>query len=155
MTRLVKTNQRRLNSKQPLTKLKQVLYDLKDPTPDIIITGDFNLPHTKWPEGIPTPGATSDEKLMINILNNLSDEFFLMQLITEPTHKSGNTLDLILVNNERLVHHYTCSKTNLSISHHSIIQSATLFNVSYKTEKEHKPKLLSPFLMNSITLATK
>ena len=68
-----------------------------------------------------------------------------MQLITELTHKSGNTLDLILVNNERLVHHYTCSKTNLSISHHSIIQSATLFNVSYKTEKEHKPKLLSPF----------
>ena len=90
-------------------------------TPDIFILGDFNLPHTSWPEGKHTQGAPNDEKLCIDALNSLANEFLLQQCICMPTHKDGNILDLIWTNNRDLVHSYSCLPTSHTISHHSLI----------------------------------
>ena len=44
-----------------LLKTKSTLSDLKsNVNPDIFILGDFNLPHSSWPEGNSTKGATKD-----------------------------------------------------------------------------------------------
>ena len=50
----------------------------------IVAVGDVNLPHNK-------------------ALTSFLEETFLTQLVNEPTHRSGNVLDLILINdNERV-----------------------------------------------------
>ena len=75
-----------------------------NPSPDIIFGGDFNIPHVNWPGGSPSSKASVDEKLMLNQLNEMCNELLLSQIVTEPTHKDGNTLDLVFVNNQSLVH---------------------------------------------------
>ena len=73
------------------------------------------------------------KKLMIQSIKSLSDEFFPTQVINEPTHKEGNILDLVLCNNQRLIDSYSCTST-LSISHHHIIQVATLYKPNIQVE---------------------
>ena len=48
--------------KQGITKLHEKISQLDQPVPDIIIGGDFNLPHAEWPTGNPTSGCFSEEK---------------------------------------------------------------------------------------------
>ena len=126
-----------------LARLKSELQKLQ-PTPDIVMGGDFNLPHAVWPEGTPSQGASIDERLMLNTLNEFSNEFYLTQVVTGPTHKDGNTLDLLFVNNTALVHHCTVIPTLPSTSHHSIIQISTAYKAtSDDTEQSTRPKLSS------------
>ena len=105
-----------------VTELRNVLINFDDKGPDIFLCGDFNLPHVKWPEGIPLTGISTDEKDMLNTLNELMGDFHLNQCIEKATHKDGNTLDLFLTNNKQLIHSYSCFPTVNSISHHSIVQ---------------------------------
>lgn len=67
--------------------------------PEIIFGRDFNLPHTAWPSGTPSTGANTEEKIMIKYLNEFCCDLMLNQIITKPTHKDGNTLDLVFLNN--------------------------------------------------------
>ena len=53
--------------------------------------GDFNLSKTTWPEGNST---CNKDNGFLDLFNDLG----LKQLISEPTHKDGNTLDLLLCN---------------------------------------------------------
>ena len=85
-----------------LAKLSELYSSLASPTPNIIMAGDFNLPHATWPEGLPKPGATPDERNMLELLTSMCAEHFLTQLSTEPTHRAGNTLDLLFTNNPEL-----------------------------------------------------
>ena len=80
-------------------QLDGVLKKLSTHTPNIILCGDFNLPHTKWPMGAPTTSASSNDKEMLKLLNKLSNDHFLMQHIAKSTHARGNTLDLVFTNN--------------------------------------------------------
>ena len=73
------------------------------PFPDIIIGGDFNLPHVIWPSGSPATGASTEEQVMLNILNEFSNTLFRHQIGAKPTHNAGNILDLVLVNNLDIV----------------------------------------------------
>ena len=64
--------------------------------PKMFVVGDLNLPHADWLSSFsPVP----IEQNFINSFSNLS----LSQLITGPTHKSGNTLDVLLSNSESSV----------------------------------------------------
>ena len=69
----------------------------------------------KWPDGTPATGTSPDERVMIEDLNNLCQEFFLSQIINKPTHKDGNTLDLVLTNNVKLIHSYQCIDAGFEI----------------------------------------
>jgi hypothetical protein len=75
-----------------LDQLHDFLYQLKevDPSAFIILVGDFNAPGIIWSD----PAQSSQSLINTTLLNTLS-EFNLNQLITEPTHIMGNTLDLL------------------------------------------------------------
>ena len=90
--------------KKALNRLKNTIPKFS-PTPDIIIGGDFNLPYMSWPGGGCKPGEFNEERLMINALNELCNEIFLHQIVHVPTHKDGNTLDLVFTNNLDLIQH--------------------------------------------------
>lgn len=132
--------------KAALSKFVKALEGVS-PTPDIILGGDFNLPHVNWPEGVPSKGASQDEKLMLNHINEMCNELFLSQVITTPTHKDGNILDLVFVNNRAMVHDTTVIPVLRSTSHHNIIQISTTYKASPPPSHSSRPK---PSMFNSL-----
>ena len=50
---------------QALNEVKNIFSSLKTPAPDILLCGDFNLPHISWPDEVLKLRATSDEQKMI------------------------------------------------------------------------------------------
>jgi len=89
---------------------------------NIILMGDFNLPNTKWDNPAhENTNPVGDERLIYQVLSNLSEEFFLTQFIKEATHVDGNILDLILTNNEEIIHNLDIQIPPRSISDHYII----------------------------------
>ena len=112
--------------KQALSKLEETLSSTICPMPDILICGDFNLPHAEWKEGQIGNGASKDEKLMIEDLISLTNEFFLTQIIPEPTHKHGNKLDLCFTNNPMILH--SCNVMETILSDHKIIECLTTYS---------------------------
>ena len=80
------------------------LRSLPEPTPDVIICGDFNLPKADWKTGSHFSGATVEEQKMIADWLELLNEHFLIQQITGATHRDGNTLDLLFVNNSDYIY---------------------------------------------------
>ena len=110
---------------QFLTELNQFLAALPVPLPTILIGGDFNLPNASWPSCSPRSGASADEKNMISALNEVISINFLHQLVNQPTHRGGNTLDLLLSNNhtsftEAEVYPATVSSHKLIVCHTSL-----------------------------------
>ena len=79
-------------------EITNVLEVLPTPTPKILIFGDFNLPRTVWPHCVAKHDASPSERDMTNIMSEFISLYFLSQLVSEPTHKAGNTLDIILTN---------------------------------------------------------
>ena len=106
--------------------------------PDVLICGDFNLSHAVWEEERSGKGATKDEQVMMEELLVLSNEFFLCQLIKKPTHRKGNTLDLLFSNNPMILHSYNIMETVLS--DHEIIECLTTCSVE-STENEQPANL--------------
>ena len=128
----------------PLNHVKALLSDLS-PTPDIIFGGDFNLPHVTWPEGVPTSKCSAEERRMINALNEFCNDLFMTQYVTIPTHKDGNTLDLIFTNNSTLVHDCITIPVLQSTSHHYIVSATTSYKVNVQTKKQEKRPPLTKF----------
>ena len=122
--------------KQAINKLHTTLAGI--PQQNIIITGDFNLPHTDWSCGNiqKLPGAPKDEQEMIEILNKLANNLFLNQIVNQPTHKDGNTLDLILINNMELLHDINISVPLRSATHHYILEVASRLSTTHGKEQE-------------------
>lgn len=63
---------------------------------NIVVTGDFNLPDINW-ECMAGPGARSEQFCDVIV------ELNLVQLVHNPTHRLGNTLDLVFSNCPELV----------------------------------------------------
>ena len=114
--------------KAALGEIRKSLENLPSPSPDILLCGDFNLPHISWPEAIPTKKATKEVRIMLEDLEEITSEHFLLQYITKPTHKDGNTLDLCFTNNAALIHSFQCDFT--ITSHHSIVTCRTSLKAS-------------------------
>ena len=121
-----------LHFKEALGKMSEAIMQLPKPTPDIIVCGDFNLPHAIWPEGAVKSGASTDERLMIEELVTFKNDFYISQEIMTPTHKRGNILDLLLTNNPEMLHSYECNET--LFSDHYLVNA----RINYKnTEQEN------------------
>ena len=56
---------------EAINKLKTSLSSLPTPSPNVIFYGDFNIPHSSWPQGSATSGASTFEKIMLETLSTL------------------------------------------------------------------------------------
>ena len=134
---------------QAIKKVSSTISSLNAPSPDIIITGDFNLPHVNWLDCSTTDGITNDERQMFHILSSFTNDFFLTQVVHQPTHYQGNTLDLVFTNNKDLIFDYNCIDTLQSISHHKVVEVSTKLKFNEKgihlsnadVPKQHKAPL--------------
>ena len=71
----------------PWMNYKTIYLKIAPKSTNIIVCGDFNLPHTSWPEGNAAPGSNSDKKSIISNLQEFSQNFFMAQIISEQTHR--------------------------------------------------------------------
>lgn len=117
---------------EAMTKIRTLLSNLDTPSPDVILCGDFNLPHANWHGTCTKPGASTDEKKIIDILASLASDFFLTQCVDKPTRRE-NILDLIFTNNEELVNSFVSMKTDFS--DHNIVECKTYLSLS-KTQSQ-------------------
>ena len=102
-----------------LDQLSAVIDSLEG-IPEIIVCGDFNFPDISWGHRTLTPNNT-----MHNKLSQFENKFFLAQLVDVPTHKAGNTLDLVFTNNRHLI---TDIKSNhTTFSDHRQLEISTHF----------------------------
>ena len=85
-----------------------------------ILMGDFNLNKTAWPDAITSSGL---EKDFIDMFN----DFGLEQLITEPTHIDGNTLDILLCNKPHIL-------SNIEVMPRDSICSSPHYSIKFKVK---------------------
>ena len=116
-----------------------------EPVPNIIFGGDFNLPKSTWPDGLPKPGCPIEERLMLNGLNDFCNELFMSQYVNQPTHKDGNILDLVFTNNENLIHDCSVIPVLQSTSHHSIVMVSTSLKVQNFAYDDDQPEARSKY----------
>ena len=76
--------------------------------------GDFNMPSADWDLGTHKAGALSDQIKLVANTQELCDKFLLQQVITTPTHRKGNILDLVFTNCPDYMHSQVAIKTVLS-----------------------------------------
>ena len=119
-----------------LVQLKKFLKSLSSPTPDIIMKGDYNLPHADWVTGECKAGATSDEQEMVRALYELALEHFLTQQNESTTHRGGNTLDVMFTNNANMVHCIESFPSN--VSDHYVVNTSTVYNASKSPKDEEE-----------------
>lgn len=98
---------------EALNEISSVL-DSTEGAPDIIFSGDFNLPDMDWNQT--NNGHTSNA--LHTALLDFQDKYFLSQTINKSTHSAGNTLDLIFTNNKNNLADYTSTSTILSDHFH-------------------------------------
>ena len=110
---------------------------------NIILVGDMNFPFVQW-KCIENqmcakiiPGTTTDSQNQARKLLDLTEKYFMEQLIQEPTREE-NILDLIFSNTD-IVNNINVEKTSKSISDHNIIHFDIQTNVN--TDKTYN---LSP-----------
>ena len=93
------------------------LFSFSPPDIDLLILSDFNYPDINWDMYSGTTTQSSDFCDLIFELN-------LSQLVLSATHKAGNILDLVLTNNDELIHDvtiHTVLPDDLSSDHFLIV----------------------------------
>ena len=112
-------------------------YRIRNPK-KIFILGDINLSSVTWPLSEDNDVASGIDKTFTDSF----DELGLDQLITEPTHKLGNTLDLLLTNSKNFVSSFkVTSEKCICKSDHFLIECELKANVTYV--KPPKRKILN------------
>ena len=117
-----------------LVQLRKFLKSLPAPNPDILLKGDYNLPHADWLTGECKPGATTDEQEMVKSLYELALEYFLIQQYDCATHKGGNTIDLLFTNNSCMIHNVETFPS--LVSDHYVVNTSTVYKKSQSVEDE-------------------
>ena len=97
-----------------VTKLNDFIR--KYPTADVQIQGDFNMKFIEWQSLSLKPGHGQrlSEQRCAETLVNFMQENFLTQLVTENTRKDSSLLDLVITNNDEMIHSIEVEKTKLS-----------------------------------------
>ena len=122
-----------------LLMISNILESLSAPTPTIIMTGDFNLPHADWKNLKCKSGASRDEQQMFALLLCLTDEFFMTQVVDKPTHYEGNTLDLIFTNNSDVIFDCQHIEPLRTTSHHHVLEITTSIKMAdFKVQNQRK-----------------
>lgn len=112
-----------------LRKIREVINSLPPPMPTIIFTGDLNFPLIDW-ELESVYGGAGDMRTQAEAVLHFAEEFCLNQHINTPT-RGTNILDIVLTNNDALLHNITVNRTNLS--DHSIITLTTNLSTNMQT----------------------
>ena len=99
--------------KECLNMLSGIIEGLKAPLPEIVMTGDLNLPHMDWRTLQVTACAPAEENRHADLLREFMIEWSLNQYVACPTREK-NILDVILCNNEHMVQKITPDKTEFS-----------------------------------------
>ena len=111
------------------SNLLYYLSDLTSTSENIIIVGDFNAPDIEWSS---LSGTQSQSNLICDFVFNSN----LTQLVEEPTHTRGNTLDIVLTNIDFIynlqVHK---SQSTLSSDHYPIT-----FEIGLSRQSDSKRK---------------
>ena len=98
-----------------------------------VLIGDFNLFKTSWPDGLSSSSLETD---FVNMFNDLG----LEQFMNSPTHKFGNTLDLLLSSSSELVSDIeTLPKDTICSSDHFGIKFK--INLKCKRSKHQKRRI--------------
>ena len=108
------------------------------PSKDIIVAGDFNFSPevVKWKTiddlCVPVPSSfrTDSRKDQFQRLLDFTNEFFLHQIISEPT-RENNILDLVFTTSTYMFHSPLNAK--IPVSDHHLLQFQTNYGVSSKT----------------------
>ena len=119
--------------KQALSKLGECLSSFSQ-MPDTLLCGDFNLPNAKWSNSHESQCAGGDERIMIDDLIALGNEFFLTQFITHSTHRLGNTLDLIFSNNPAMLH--SSNGTESVLSDHFLVECMSYYQAPLPNDEK-------------------
>ena len=97
-----------------MDKVTEWSIHLPSPLPDVIITGDFNMPNNDWANLSLNSSSASHQTMS---LLNVTDSLFLEQHIHEPT-RNGSILDLVFSSSD-LVSSISLHET--ATSDHNII----------------------------------
>ena len=95
----------------------------------LIICGDFNLPHIDW-----STGSATNNDLIHNHFTKTVKDSYLWQLVNFPT-RGDNTLDLILTNTPHKVSNVQGFDDILNTDHKLVS-----FNINLKIQKKPKAK---------------
>ena len=103
--------------------IKEKLDELEETGANLVMLGDFNFPNINW-QTKNVYGGSVENRQQTQILCDLTDRHCMEQYIQKPT-RGKNILDLLFLNNEKLLHHYSVQETILS-DHNLIIAHTTL-----------------------------
>ena len=112
---------------------------------NILLLGDLNFPFLKWFEFDNTvihqmkTGGTRDEQKQANALLELTDSFFINQVITNPT-RENNTLDLVFTNNPEMLSNIQVEKASKQLSDHNIITAVINHEMPTVTKPQNNRK---------------
>ena len=107
-----------------LEKIGTYIEGFGEPTPSVIMIGDFNFPIINWKTLEITGGSTAEENLQALSLMEFTATHCLEQYMNKPT-RGNNILDLIFTNNEELIYGTHVEDSNLS--DHRLIYVETAF----------------------------
>ena len=84
-----------------ISEIRDKVFSFGEPTPEILICGDFNFPGTQWASGF-TTGGSVDHRRQASLMIDLQDDLLLSQIIDVPT-RGENILDLVFTNEDMLI----------------------------------------------------
>ena len=117
-----------------LDKVEDILKNMGNPNPIILMTGNFNFPFVEWKsnnfnsfngctfEYNANVNATIDEKMQFERLDSITNKYNLIQTINAPTREENerkSTLDLVYTNDIDLFTEIEIYKSCMS-DHHTI-----------------------------------
>ena len=97
---------------------------------NILVAGDFNLPHLTWSDDPSTQYATTNNRECTETLLSFMDKNFMSQYINKPT-RVNNILDLVITNDMNLIKEVEVKDTDLS--DHRMITIKSSFKLEDKT----------------------
>ena len=125
-----------------LSEIKRSLAQLPSQN-SLILCGDLNFPNIKWPTTV-IQGGSLMLRQQAQALLDFFGEFFLQQLIEEPT-RENNILDLFATDDDQLVLRYEV-RTKSNISDHNLVKiTTTQYNAP---DLQPDPKRKTLFTLN-------
>ena len=108
--------------------------------PNIVVTGDLNLPIINW-SNLTINGGTASSRRQASLLLELFEDYFMEQYVHRPT-RGDNILDLFATNDHELVSRVVVEDTDMS-DHRLVIIKTTLCTSDPQTTEYCQQNALS------------
>ena len=109
---------------ETLERIETEVANLGEPSPNIVVAGDFNLPHIRWPHLDCLERRRNQASNQATKLLRFAREHVLSQQVLVPT-REHNILDLFFTSNEELVADIRVEETALS-DHRLVMVKTTI-----------------------------